>query len=80
MVRSSGHGLRRQCRDIRALMPGIDNYAHGGGFLGGYAAGAGSIRSSPSAWIISYRGGLSAAQACDRRRLDRHRAVAVDHA
>ena len=33
------------------LMPGIDNYAHAGGFLGGYAARASWTRSRASEWI-----------------------------
>ena len=45
------------------FMGGIDNYAHAGGFIGGYAAASGSTRSSASAPTISSRLGCLAATA-----------------
>jgi rhomboid protease GluP len=39
MVRSEAMGYALTLFVFGLIMPGVDNYAHGGGFLGGYLAG-----------------------------------------
>ena len=53
MVRGEAAGYALTLFVFGLIMPGVDNYAHAGGFAGGYLTGCGWIRSSASAWIIS---------------------------
>ena len=48
------------------IMPGVDNYAHAGGFLGGYLAAMWLDPLKPSAWTTSFIAALCLA--ADRAR------------
>ena len=53
LIRTEALGYAVTLGVMGLILPGVDNYAHGGGFLGGYLAGMFSTHSSQSAWITS---------------------------